>query len=139
MDKATLRKSLLQTRQSMSIELWRDKSAQLCIQLQTSSLFNQAQTVLAYFSVRQEPDLSTLFSLPKIWGFPRCVGKSLHWHRWSPQDSLSLQAGAFGILEPHPDAPSLKPEQVDLILVPAVACDLQGYRLGYGEGSMTDC
>jgi 5-formyltetrahydrofolate cyclo-ligase len=42
--------------------------------------------------------------------------------------------GAYGILEPHPQAPTLSPSEVDLILVPAVACDLQGYRLGYGGG-----
>ncbi len=30
--------------------------------------------------------------------------------------------------------PIIKPENVDLILIPAVACDYNGYRLGYGGG-----
>ncbi|MGA7938162.1 MAG: 5-formyltetrahydrofolate cyclo-ligase [Kovacikia sp.] len=118
----------------MPVEVWREKSLQICNCLQASALFAEAKTILAYFSLRQEPDLSGLFSVSKTWGFPRCVEKSLDWHSWSFQESLPLQTGAFGILEPHPDAPRLSPEQVDLILVPAIACDRQGYRLGYGGG-----
>ncbi|UBF29650.1 5-formyltetrahydrofolate cyclo-ligase [Kovacikia minuta CCNUW1] len=134
MGKAELRKTLLKTRQSLPIETWREKSLQLCSHLQTASRFAEAKTILAYFSIRQEPNLDSLFALPKTWGFPRCVGKSLIWHVWSSQYSLPLQPGAYGILEPHPDAPMLEPDQVDLILVPAIACDLRGYRLGYGGG-----
>lgn len=133
-DKKTLRRSLLQWRRSMPTDQWRQKSDRLCDHVRRSPSFQQAQTVLAYISFRQEPDLSSLFELDKrSWGFPRCVGKALAWHQWSPQDP-PLQAGAFGILEPHPDSPVLHPDQVDLILVPAVACDRQGYRLGYGGG-----
>jgi 5-formyltetrahydrofolate cyclo-ligase len=148
MEKKALRKSLLQARQAIAPEIWQTKSSQLCSHLRSSSLFTQAQTVLGYFSTRQEPDLSFLFSPEKLstatfpaatptaktWGFPRCVGKRLTWHIWSPDESLALQIGAYGILEPHPDAPTLAPDQVDLILVPAIACDTRGYRLGYGGG-----
>lgn len=132
--KPELRKTLLTTRQNLSLALWREKSDRLCTQLKQAALFQTAETVLAYFSFRQEPDLMPLFSLPKIWGFPRCMGKELVWHQWSPQSGLSLQPGAFGILEPHPSCPTLLPKDVDLILVPAVGCDRQGYRLGYGGG-----
>ncbi|WP_245939891.1 5-formyltetrahydrofolate cyclo-ligase [Stenomitos frigidus] len=134
MDKKALRKSLLQARQSIAPEIWQAKSSQLCDHLRSSALFTQAQTVLAYFSIRQEPDLSLLFPASKTWGFPRCVGKRLTWHVWSPDGSLALQAGAYGIPEPCPDSPILEPDQVDLMLVPAIACDTGGYRLGYGGG-----
>ena len=45
-----------------------------------------------------------------------------------------LSKGDYGIFEPHPDSPTLQPDEIDLILVPAVACDVRGYRLGYGGG-----
>ncbi len=133
MEKTQIRRSLLEKRQSMSILEWREKSDRICAHLQTSLLFTQAKTILAYFSFRQEPDISPLFADIKYrWGFPRCVGNSLSWHLWTSNDSV--QIGAYGIIEPHPAAPILNPEEVDLILVPSVACDYQGYRLGYGGG-----
>jgi len=133
MGKVDLRRSLIGKRQSMSVGEWRERSDRICRQLQSYTLFNQAKTILAYFSFRQEPDLSPLFTdTHHNWGFPRCVGKSLDWHIWKPEDSL--QVGAYGITEPDPYAPTIEPADVDLILVPCVACDHQGYRLGYGGG-----
>ncbi|NET40475.1 5-formyltetrahydrofolate cyclo-ligase [Okeania sp. SIO2B3] len=138
--KKELRSSLLKKRQSMSEKEWREKSDRLCHHLQNLSLFQKSQTVLAYFSFRQEVDLSLLFinnrENPTVsiknWGFPRCVKKSLFWHIWQPGNSL--QKGYYGILEPESNAPLLHSSEVDLILIPAVACDINGYRLGYGSG-----
>jgi len=130
--KTELRRSLLNTRKSLSAQQWREKSDRLCNHLHNSPLFTQAQTILAYFSFRQEPDLSPLFVTPRKWGFPRCVGSYLSWHVWQPGDAL--HTGAYGILEPLPDAPKIDHSEVDLILVPAVGCDVRGYRLGYGGG-----
>ena len=131
--KKKLRQALVKTRRSLSPEQWQYQSQRLCDQIQISSIFQQAQTILAYLSFRQEPDLTLLFEdRTKTWGFPRCVEKSLIWHHWQPSEPL--YQGAFGLLEPSPDSPEIPAASVDLILVPAVACDDQGYRLGYGGG-----
>lgn len=148
MDKKELRRLLIKKRKSLTKAEWSSKSDRLCSHLKSSPLFVRASTILAYFSFRQEPDLSPLFAeksdaassepstgiqgATKSWGFPRCVDKQLVWHRWKPGENLI--PGAFGILEPDPNAPIISPTEVDLILVPAVACDLRGYRLGYGGG-----
>ncbi|MGC9503589.1 5-formyltetrahydrofolate cyclo-ligase [Baaleninema sp.] len=130
--KSRLRRQLLKTRQSLSEAEWRDRSHRLCRQLHSSSTFTAAKTVLGYFSFRGEPDLSPAINHDRRWGFPRCVGKSLTWHYWNLGDPLV--DGAFGIREPHAEASIVAPESVDLMLVPAVACDANGYRLGYGGG-----
>jgi 5-formyltetrahydrofolate cyclo-ligase len=126
----------------MPQEVWRRKSDQLCGHLQASTWLAEARTILAYFSFRQEPDLSALFdpqfeteveSAEHRWGLPRCVGQALSWHLWAPEQ-FPLQPGSYGILEPDPNAPTIDVSEVDLILVPAVACDVRGYRLGYGGG-----
>lgn len=136
--KVKLRGTIIKTRQSLTLQEWQGKSNLICRNLQTSALFSQAKTILAYFSFRQEPDLSSSFTnnhnnnSKKTWGFPRCVNKTLDWHRWEPNDSVIT--GAYGITEPRPESPKINPEEVDLILVPCVACDRKGYRLGYGGG-----
>ncbi|MEL7035567.1 MAG: 5-formyltetrahydrofolate cyclo-ligase [Cyanobacteria bacterium J06592_8] len=135
--KNQLRLELLEIRQSMLAEDWRTKSDRLCSHLLASALFEQAETVLAYVSFRQEPDLSRLFAETskmgtKTWGFPRCVKSNLIWHQWKPGELL--QTGAYGIWEPDANLPMISASDVDLILVPAVACDQRGYRLGYGGG-----
>lgn len=134
MNKQELRRSLLKIRQSIPAPQWQEKSQQLCTHLQNSPQFQQAKTILAYFSFRQEPDLSFLWtSTPeKIWGFPRCQGESLTWHQWHPPQPRVKNS--YGIWEPLEKAPLIVPSEVDLILVPAIACTPFGYRLGYGGG-----
>jgi 5-formyltetrahydrofolate cyclo-ligase len=132
LDKSALRRKILQQRQSLSVLEWQTKSNLICDRLKASALFQEAQTILAYFSFRQEVDLSALFGLDKKWAFPSCVGKSLVWHLWQPGDNLQL--GRYGIKEPLSTATVIYPSAADLILVPTVACDRFGYRLGYGGG-----
>jgi 5-formyltetrahydrofolate cyclo-ligase len=131
--KNKLRRQLVEQRQALSTELWRVQSDQICDHLANCPQFVAAQTILAYQSCRQEPNLDYLFThTHKQWGLPRCVGKHLHWHRWQPLEPLEI--GSYGILEPNSASPQLVPHDVDLILVPSVAIDRYGYRLGYGGG-----
>jgi 5-formyltetrahydrofolate cyclo-ligase len=136
MGKSELRRELLKKRQLMTQQEWKEKSDRISTQLLHFPLFQEAKTILAYFSFRQEPDLSYLYKNQnhhqKTWGFPRCQEKNLIWHIWQPGDAL--QIGAYGITEPDIHNPLIQPDEVDLILVPCVACDVLGYRLGYGGG-----
>ncbi|MCT7975583.1 5-formyltetrahydrofolate cyclo-ligase [Laspinema olomoucense] len=133
LEKAELRLKLLQKRKALSPAEWQEKSHRICGNLQCTDLYQNSLTILAYISFRQEPDLSPLFSdKTHQWGLPRCVNKQLVWHRYSSGDTL--KSGKYGILEPMSDAPLLQADEVDLILVPSVGCDRQGYRLGYGGG-----
>lgn len=56
-------------------------------------------------------------------------GKPLAFRAWSPGDDLV--DGQFNTKEPHPAAPVVTP---DILLVPLLAFDKAGYRLGYGGG-----
>lgn len=134
--KRQLRRRFLAERRALSPEVWRDRSGALCDRLVTLAVLQRADTILAYVSHRQEPDLLPLMESPwgraKTWGVPRCEGPHLSWHRWRSRDAL--ETGAFGIREPRRDAPLIDRDRVGVILVPLVACDRAGYRLGYGGG-----
>jgi 5-formyltetrahydrofolate cyclo-ligase len=57
-------------------------------------------------------------------------GKALLFHAYTPGDELTVQ-GPLAIPAPPPDKPQLAP---DIVLVPLLAFDSQGHRLGYGGG-----
>ena len=48
---------------------------------------------------------------------------------WQPGDAL--ESGGFGTHHPYPDAPDVTP---DILLVPLLAFDMEGYRMGWGGG-----
>jgi 5-formyltetrahydrofolate cyclo-ligase len=56
-------------------------------------------------------------------------GKPLLFRTWQPGDATA--AGVWGIAEPTADKPRAEP---DIVLVPLLAFDREGWRLGYGGG-----
>ena len=131
--KKLLRQQYLAQRKQITSEQWIRYSQIICSHLANSSLIQQGQVILSYLSFNQEPDLSLLHqNCEYTWGLPRCQGKNLVWHQYQPEDKLIK--GMYGIDEPHPDSSKIAPNQVDLILIPAIAIDRCGNRLGYGGG-----
>lgn len=96
-----------------------------------------AQTVMLFYGVGREPDTTALIEellhRGKTVALPRCL----------PQRRMEarvitgcgdLLPGRFGIPEPGEDCPVVERDRIDLILVPNLCCDKQGYRLGHGGG-----
>ena len=59
-------------------------------------------------------------------------GSSLRHYELTP-DTLLIK-NRWGIAEPGPDALEVAPAQFDAVLVPLLACDRHGHRVGYGGG-----
>jgi 5-formyltetrahydrofolate cyclo-ligase len=59
----------------------------------------------------------------------RAADRPLEFRRWRPGDGLEM--GAHGVSQPKPDAPAVIPT---VLLVPLLAFDTAGWRLGYGAG-----
>lgn len=95
----------------------------------------ERDVVSAYWPLGSEIDPRPLMNKLVKAGNPVCLpvvvgpDSGLTFRRWYPGDPL-VPAG-FGTKEPEPSAPEILP---DLFLVPMLAFDRRGYRLGYGGG-----
>jgi 5-formyltetrahydrofolate cyclo-ligase len=120
-------------RESKTPEEVREGSLALCQRLAEWEILRKAKRVMAYVAFRNELDLKSLFkALPEIeWIVPRVVGRQLVLHPYDPQ---RLVRHRFGMLEPAADLPTIAPDTLDLVLVPGVAFDRQGGRMGFGGG-----
>lgn len=94
-----------------------------------------AQVVAGYWPLPEEIDVRPLMTNLHLSGhvlvLPVVVGRGqpLIFRRWRP--SLALDAGVYGISVPSAEAPEATP---GVLLVPLLAFDGEGRRLGYGAG-----
>lgn len=96
-----------------------------------------AHTVMLFYGVGKEPDTRALIAELLRRGYtvalPRCLpGRKMEARAVTGPDDLS--PGAYGIPEPCEVCPVVERDRIDLILVPNLCCDKQGYRLGRGAG-----
>jgi len=91
--------------------------------------------VAGYAAFRDEADPRLLLRMLAARGHPLALpamtGKALplRFHRWCETDELVVHP--YGVAEPHSDAPVVEPS---VLLVPLLAFDSHGTRLGYGGG-----
>lgn len=94
-----------------------------------------ARRVLAYVAFGDEPDPIAPWmhasSSPAL-ATTRTIGRGepLQLRAWVEP----LERHPFGFLQPRDDAPTVDPGEVDLVLVPGLAFDAHGARLGHGHG-----
>lgn len=110
----------------------------LCNGIEALKEYKDADVILLYFPTRSEPDISPLADIARRDGkkiaFPISVTKdcTLDFRFISSPDELEI--GAYGIREPRADAERATLSERTLCIVPALAVDTDGYRLGYGKG-----
>lgn len=95
----------------------------------------EGATVGAYHALPEEADPALLLEALAAKGchiaFPRIAAKGLPLEYHRIPDGEVMAPGAFGIQEPLDSWPRVRP---DLLLVPLLAFDARGHRLGYGGG-----
>lgn len=135
--KAELRTRLRKARRALDREVLYRESEQLCRRLLELPELQQAQTVFCYVSYGGEVEthrlIKNLLAQGKQVLVPRCKEQGIM--DCVPISSMEqLVPSAMGILEPAADLECLDSATVEFAVVPAVACGLDGSRLGQGGG-----
>ena len=102
-----------------------------------TKIYQQSKTVFSYCSSGDEIDTYPLLLDALAQGKKVCVPKTCG-HGIMQARMIRCLAqlcpGKYGISEPEDCCPVVSPEEIDLCIVPCLAADCRGYRLGYGGG-----
>ncbi|HJV89450.1 MAG TPA: 5-formyltetrahydrofolate cyclo-ligase [Holophagaceae bacterium] len=129
--KAELRTRFGARRDGLGAAARAEASARVCAHLGKLFKDRRIRSVATFWPIRSEVDLRPLLAAhPDLtFLFPRLASQKPPRLIWGPEP---LERGTFGLMEPA-FAQHLTPP-VDVVLVPGLAFDAQGYRLGYGGG-----
>ena len=112
-----------------------EKSIRLGLLLRAHPLYRNSKTIYGYLPANQEvrtaPMLAQALADGKQIAVPKCYGREM---RFILLDDLNaVSPGAFGIPEPIADGP-VADDKTALVLMPGLAFDRDGHRIGYGGG-----
>ena len=135
MDKAALRKQIREKKRAMTTTEIEEASARLGALFAATEYYRQAKSIYGYLPYNQEvrtvPMLERALRDGKRVAVPKCYGDEM---RFIWMDDLSkVEKGYAGIPEPIADGPVADDPQA-LVLMPGLAFDPEGRRIGYGGG-----
>lgn len=135
MNKTELRRMIRSRKRAMTEQEITEKSDQLAKLFFASEAYRHARTIYGYLPYNQEvrtvPMLEQALRDGKRVAVPKCYGDEM---RFILMDDLSrVEKGYAGIPEPIADGP-IADDETALVLMPGLAFDPQGHRIGYGGG-----
>jgi len=137
--KADLRAQTRVRVRAMEVQARIAGSHAICTRLKALPLWSAAKTVLMFSCMPDEPDLMRLvdeaLASKDVIALPRYSATNDSYVAARVQNLLGdLTLGKFNVLEPRATCPEVPLNRLDLALVPGVAFDLHGRRLGRGKG-----
>ena len=135
MDKKELRRNIRQMKRAMTAEQIEEKSRRLGELFAQSPMYAQAKTIYGYLPYNQEvrttPMLERALADGKKVAVPKVYGDEMRFI-YLP-DLTQVEKGYSGIPEPIADGP-VGDDPHALVLMPGLAFDPEGHRIGYGGG-----
>jgi len=137
--KRAMRERVLRARDALPLEAREQAGRAIVAALAARADFRAAATVLLSLSFRSEfdtrPLLEAALASGKVVSAPRVNADSRMLEALVVSDPMRDVAPGFrGIPEPLPHCPAVAVYALDWVLVPGVAFDTRGYRIGYGGG-----
>lgn len=134
-EKAALRRAIKEKISALDEGYLRESDRGIWENVLSLPEFRSAHTVFAYLSVDRECDTRRIVGHLLEAGRPVALPRS---RKGGVMDFAlydgTLAEGMYGIPQPPDEEETVEPGEGDLILVPALCCDVRGVRLGHGGG-----
>jgi len=133
--KKAVRRDIKERKQSVSAEKMMLDSRSIFNQIESLPQFKEARLILAYWSMPDEVnthDFVVKWADQKRMVLPIVVGDTLELRAFNGLNEL-VTGSSFGIKEPH-TGELVNPIDIDFAIIPGIAFDLSGNRLGRGKG-----
>ena len=132
--KQLIRKDITALKKNLSEEITIKLSQKICTRLEGTDMFQKADCIALYYATGDEVQTSVL--IEKWYGKKKIVlpvisSENIHFHTFTGKENLSVNSRS--ILEPI-STEEILPKNIDLFIVPGVAFDRKGNRLGRGKG-----
>jgi len=135
-EKRQIRKNVLHARLCLSDYQLSLRSERVLYNLFDLPIYKSAKKIALYISIKNEVKTERIFEDSRESGkklyLPRVEGSILRFYE--VKDPTKLKSGKYGIPEPNKEYPSISTENLDLVIIPGVAFDHSGKRIGYGKG-----
>ncbi len=139
--KTALRTHYAALRREMDPEMHKFRDKKICRLFLSLITYRCASTLLLYAPVRGEIDITPIalraLADGKRIAYPRCGSLPGEMEFHLVTDLAQLEEGTFHLPEPSETLPRLDPQREGkdaVCVLPALAYDRDGYRLGYGKG-----
>jgi 5-formyltetrahydrofolate cyclo-ligase len=130
MTKSEIRIQMLEKRDAINENQHLKLSLKAVKQIQAHHVYQQARVVGIYHPIKNELNLLSLLDDQKTFLLPVVKEDNMHYHLYKNGDTLTKST--LQILEPK-DNPVMD-DTLELIIVPALAVNKEGHRIGYGKG-----
>lgn len=137
--KKSLRAECKKLRKSMDAESKAARDNDIFKRITASAAYCSADIILTYVSTDIEVDTHKLIAQAiadgKRVAVPRCIDGTRDMDFYFIKSPDDLEPGSFGVLEPAPEkCVKAYAFETALCIIPGLAFDMHGYRLGYGKG-----
>lgn len=138
-EKKILRKEIQERLQTLPKEIYEHRSYTIAQKIFKDPLWQSAQSI--GITISSPPEVDTFQIIRKAWDegkqivIPKCLPKERKMNFRKLERFDQLESVYSGLLEPIESKTDLvEPSDIDLLIVPGIAFDSEGFRMGFGGG-----